>query len=146
MASKGFFKRFIFAFIAGFIAVLVFHQGMLAVLHAVGFTARTPFPMQPTHPFGLPVIWSLAFWGGVWGLIFAAVDRHFPRGARYWIWTLVFGALAPTLVAWFLVAALKGQPLGGGWKGSAMITGLLVNGAWGLGAALFLRAFSRSPK
>jgi hypothetical protein len=146
MASKGFFKRFIFAFLSGVIAVFVFHQGVLSVLYAVGFTARAPFPMQPTKPFGLPVIWSLAFWGGVWGLIFAAVDRGFPRGVRYWIWTLVFGALAPTLVAWFLVAALKGQPLGGGWKGSAMITGLLVNGAWGLGTALFLRAFCRSAK
>ena len=57
------------------------------------------------------------------------------------MWSVIFGALGPTLVAWFLVAALKGQPLGGGWKGSTMITGLLVNGAWGLGTALLLRGF-----
>jgi hypothetical protein len=146
VASKGFFKWFIFAFLSGAIAVFIFHQGMLSVLYAIGFTARAPFPMQKTAPFGLPVIWSLVFWGGVWGLIFAAVSRLFPRGGGYWVWTLIFGALAPTLVAWFLVTALKGQPLGGGWKGSVMITGLLVNGAWGLGTALLLRAFSRSPK
>jgi len=146
MASGSSFKRFSLAFIAGFIATLVFHQGMLALLYAIGFTARAPFPMQPTQPFHLPVIWSLAFWGGVWGLIFAAMDRRFPRGAGYWFWTLVFGAFAPTLVAWLLVAVLKGQPLGGGWKGSVMTTGLLVNGAWGLGTALLLRAFYRSPK
>jgi len=146
MASSLSFKRLVLAFIAGFIATLVFHQGMLAILYAIGFTARAPFPMQPTKHFHLPVIWSLAFWGGVWGFIFAAVDRRFPRGAGYWFWTLVFGALAPTLVAWLLVAALKGQLLGGGWRGSAIITGLFVNGAWGLGTALLLRVFYRSPK
>ena len=146
MSSSSSFKRFIYAFIAGFIAVLVFHQGMLAILYAAGITARSPFPMQPTKPFGLPVVFSLAFWGGIWGILFAAVDRRFPRGAGYWFWTLIFGALGPTLVAWFLVAALKGQPLGGGWAGSVVITGLLVNGAWGLGTALLLRAFPRSAK
>jgi len=119
---------------------------MLALLYALGFTARSPFPMQPTKPFHLPVIWSLAFWGGIWGIAWGAIDRRFPRGAGYWIWALIFGALGPTLIAWFLVAALKGQLLGGGWKGSVIITGLLVNGAWGLGTALFLRLFSRSRK
>ena len=146
MESGFSFKRLIFAFIAGFIAVLVFHQGMLAILYSVGFTARSPFPMQPTKPFGIPVIFSLAFWGGVWGILFALIDRRFPRGAAYWVWTLIFGALGPSLVAWLLVAALKGQPLGGGWKGSVVITGLMVNGAWGVGCALLLRAFSLSSK
>ena len=146
MASRFTFKRFIFSFIAGFIATLVFHQGMLAILYGLGFTARAPFPMQPAKPFYLPVVVSLALWGGVWGLLFAAVEPRFPRGAGYWFWALIFGALGPTLLAWFLVAALKGRPLGGGWRGSVVITGLLVNGAWGLGTGLLLRAFSRSPK
>ena len=61
MASGSSSQRFIHAFIAGFIAT---HQGMLGFLYAVGFTARTTFPMQPIQPFHLPVIWSLAFWGG----------------------------------------------------------------------------------
>ncbi len=141
MASHSFLRKFLLAFVAGFIAVLLFHQGMLTLLYTIGFTPRAPFPMQPTKPFGLPTIWSIAVWGGVWGLIFAAFDRYFPKGAGYWIWSVIFGALGPTLVAWFLVAAMKGQPLGGGWKGSTMITGLLVNGAWGLGTALLLRGF-----
>ena len=68
-------KRFLFAFIAGFVAVLIFHQGMLSILNAFGFTSRAPFPVQPTHPLGIPQIWSLAFWGGVWGLVFAAFFR-----------------------------------------------------------------------
>ena len=146
MASHWSARKFPLAFAAGLIAVLLFHQGMLALLYAVGFTLRAPFPLQPTKPFGLPVIWSLAFWGGVWGLLFAVLERLFPRGAGYWIWSSIFGAVGPTLVAWFLVAALKGQPLGGGWKGSTMITGLLINGAWGCGTALFFRAFTRGRR
>ena len=144
MASGSSLNRFLFAFISGFIAVLVFHQGMLTFLHSAGFTPRAPFPMDPTKPFGVPVVWSLAFWGGVWGFVFAIFDRRFAKGASYWLLAIIFGAVGPSLVAWFIVAAIKGQPLAGGWKVSAMITGLLVNGAWGLGTALFLRAFSRN--
>jgi hypothetical protein len=135
-------KRFLFAFIAGFIAVLVFHQGMLTILHAVGFTSRAPFPIQSTQPFGIPQIWSLAFWGGVWGLIFAAFFHSPARGGKFWLGAILFGAIGPTLAAWFVAAPLKGQALAAGWKVAAMITGLLVNGAWGLGTGLFLRWFS----
>jgi hypothetical protein len=134
-------KRFLFAFIAGFVAVLIFHQGMLSVLYALGFTSRTPFPIQPTHPLGISQIWSLAFWGGVWGLIFAAFFRPPAKGAKYWLGAILFGAVGPTLAAWFLVAPLKGLPLAAGWKLTPMMIGLLVNGAWGLGTALFLRWF-----
>ncbi len=136
--------RVIFAFIAGFSSVLIFHQGTLSVLHALGLTAVAPFPYGPTKPFGLPQIWSLAFWGGVWGIAFALVDRNFPGGAWYWLLTLVFGAVGPTLVAWFIVFPLKGIPAGGGWKLSGIVTGLMVNAAWGIGTALMLRGLGGS--
>ncbi|MEH2154212.1 hypothetical protein [Nostoc sp.] len=45
-------------------------------------------------------------------------------------------------MAWFVVAPLKGQPLAGGWKLVGIVTGLLVNGAWGVGTAGLLRLFS----
>lgn len=132
--------RFIFAFVAGFCSVLIFHQGMLSILHAAGVTPATPFPYAPTKPFGIPQIWSLAFWGGVWGLVFLLVSRGFPGGAGYWLLTVIFGALGPTLVAWLVVFPLKGLPMGGGWKASGMATGFMVNAAWGVGTALILRA------
>ncbi len=143
MEFNGSSRRLLYAFCAGFIAVLVFHQGMLALLHTAGITPRAPFPLQPTQPFHVPTIWSLAFWGGVWGVIFGIVDRYFGRGAGYWISAIVFGAFALSLVAWFVVAPMKAQPLAGGWNGAVLITGLLVNGAWGLGTALLLNAFYR---
>jgi hypothetical protein len=47
------------------------------------------------------------------------------------------------LVAWFIVAPLKIQPVAGGFQPAAMVTGLLVNGAWGVGTALLLRLLSK---
>jgi hypothetical protein len=143
MSQNSVLSRFILAFIAGFLAVVIFHQGMLALLHGVNLTPRSPFPTTPTQPFGIPQIWSLAFWGGVWGLVFAAIAPRFRQDRSYWIGALLFGAIAPTLVAWFLVAPLKNQPIAGGFQPAAMLTGLLVNGAWGIGTALILRLVSK---
>ncbi|MNC88277.1 hypothetical protein D3C83_40770 [compost metagenome] len=50
----------------------------------------------------------------------------------------MFGAIFPTLVAWFVVAPLKGQPVAAGGAIPGMLTGLIINGAWGIGTALFL--------
>lgn len=135
--------RLALGFAAGFLAVLVFHQGMYAFLYAIGFIANPPYPVQPIPPFGLPRFWSLAFWGGVWGIIFVLVEQYFPRGAKYWLAALLFGALAPSLVGWFIVAPIKGTPIAGGWKIDAMTRGLILNGAWGLGTAAVLWLFAR---
>jgi hypothetical protein len=132
----------VFGFLAGALAVPLFHQVMLAILYASHFVARAPFSLQPTKPLGLPAVVSLTFWGGVWGIIFAMVSRSRPR-LGYWTFAVLFGAIFPTVVAWFLVLPLKGIPAGGGWAPRAVATALLVNGAWGLGTALFLRIFSR---
>ena len=123
---------------AGFLAVFVFHQPMLALLTAIGLAKASVYAMDPSAPFGVPRVISLALWGGIWGIVFALVEWRIPRGAQYWVYAFVFGAIFPTLVAWFVVAPLKAQPVAGGWQASRMLTGLLINGAWGLGTALFL--------
>lgn len=123
-------------FIAGALAVPLAHQVMLAILNAAGVIDRAPFPMDATKPFGVPAVISLSFWGGVWGVILLLVVGRL-RGAKFWVVTLIFGALAPTLVAAFVVAPLKGQAAGGNAK-MAMV-GLLVNGAWAIGTALIAR-------
>jgi hypothetical protein len=70
--------------------------------------------------------------------------QHFPmRGARLVLAALVFGAVLPTLVAWFAVAPLKGQPIAGGFAPAAMAVGVMVNAAWGLGSGLGLALFGR---
>ena len=124
-------------FFAGIIGVLVFHQPALALLHALGITPGTAYAAKATSPFGLPQYASLAFWGGLWGILAAALFRDLT-GARLVGTMVVFGAIAPTLVAWFIVAPLKGLPVAGGFKAAALATGLIVNAAWGLGAGLVL--------
>lgn len=129
------------AFPAGFIAVLIFHQGMLGLLHAMGATPGTPFNFRPTAPFGVPAVFSAAFWGGAWAIALALVLRRLS-GRAYWLTALFFGALALTAVAWFVVRPLKGQPVL--WEPSRAMIGLLVNGAWGIGTAILLRLFQLS--
>jgi len=133
-------KRVLVGFVAGFVAVLVFHQGVLWLLHHFGYVPNAPWPMKPVPPFGIPAVISLAFWGGVWGAIMMPLI-HRRRGAAFWIAAIVFGAIVPTLAAWFIVAPLKHMPIAGGWKPKTMMIGPIVNGAWGLGTALVYRLF-----
>lgn len=126
------------AFLGGFASTLIFHQGLLAILHAAGFLPRVPFSFAPTAPFGVPQVLSLAFWGGLWGILLWSLIRKMKHPA-YWLTALAFGALLPSLVAWLVVAPLKGQPVAGGWKPAHLMTGLLLNGAWGFGVALLMR-------
>jgi hypothetical protein len=114
---------------------------MLALLHGFGVTPRTPFNFGPTAPFGIPVVVSAAFWGGIWGAALSVVLRRLS-GPSYWLAALVFGALVLTAVALFVVEPLKGEPLL--WQRSHAIVGLLVNGAWGIGTAMLFRLFQSS--
>jgi hypothetical protein len=139
-------RKLILGFIAGVIAVLLFHQPALGFLAHVGVVKAGTYSFAATGPLHVPQVISLSFWGGVWGVLFAAVESRFPRGARYWVYALAFGAIVPTLVAWFVVAPIKGLPIAAGWQVNRMITGLVINGAWGLGTALLLALGLRFAK
>ncbi len=131
------------AFAAGFLAVLVFHQPMLALLHGLGVTPAAPYETRPVPPLGVPRVASAAFWGGMWGIVLALLTPWFPRGLGYRGSATLFGAIVVTLVAWFVVAPLKGLPVAGGGRPGAMATGLLANGAWGFGVAVLLPALQK---
>ena len=132
--------RLLLGFAAAFAATLIFHQIGLGILHVFGITAATPYNIRPVPPFGVPKVISLAFWGGVWGILFVLVEPWLPRGtAGYWAGAIVFGAIFPTLVAWLVVLPLKGLPAGGGFHWPGIIVGPIVNGLWGLGTAIFLQ-------
>lgn len=128
--------------VSGALAVIAFHQPVAALLHAAGLTPRTPYSMQSTSPLGVPQLWSIAFWGAVWGVALAAALRRFA-GAALIVAATIFGAILPSLVAWTLVASLKGQPLFAGGAPAGIAVGLLVNGAWGLGTGIGLALFGR---
>jgi hypothetical protein len=126
------------AFFAGFLSTLIFHQGLLAILHAAGATPIAPYAMGSTPPFGVPQVLSLAFWGGVWGLpLWAAVRKL--RGGAYWLASIVFGAVLPSAVAFLVVFPLKGMSPPPGALPKMLLGALLLNGAWGFGVALGMR-------
>jgi hypothetical protein len=130
-------KKWTLAFLAGFVATLVFHQGALWLLHLAGLTPRGPFNMRPVPPFGVPSVISLAFWGGVWGIIMIAV---IGKARAFYLVAAIFGAILPTLVAAFVIAPLRHMPFVGS-RTTLLIVGLTVNAAWGLGTALLYRLF-----
>jgi hypothetical protein len=125
-------------FAAGFISVLVFQMGANGIMHALGYVPA-PFPYQPTWPLGVPQTWSMAFWGGIWGLVFGLLEKRFPAGILYYVAAFLFGVLFPVLVLWFIVFPLKGLPIAAGWNIRRMVPQLLSHGAFGLGIAILLR-------
>jgi hypothetical protein len=125
-------------FMAGFLGVLVFHQTAILLLHLLGIIPSVPWRLDPVPPLGVPTVISAAFWGGLWGIVLAFILPNDHRSPRFWLLAFVFGALAPTLVSWFIVQPLKGQPMGGGFQWPRLLIGPFVNGAWGLGTATVL--------
>jgi hypothetical protein len=133
-------KLLILGFIAGFFGVLIFHQGLWYLLYQMNFIPpdRPAWPMDPVPPFGVPSVISKSFWGGVWGAGLAPFLGRL-RGARYWLGWILIGAVALTLTALYVVSPLKGEPIPALWP--RFYYALLVNGAWGFGTALLLKAF-----
>lgn len=129
-------KTLILAFAAGFLATLFFHQGGLWLLNLAGKAALPSWDMSAVPPFGVPRVLSLAFWGGLWGIVLWAIVRR-VTGPRFWMLAIVLGALLPSLVAWFVVFPLKGTEL----SEPLIIGALILNGLWGLGVAVYMRLF-----
>ena len=131
-------------FIAGALAVLIFHQGVVAIFYLVSAWPREPYVLNPTAPFGVPAVISSAFFGGLWGaLMLGGLWDRFDR-RRAWIAGVVFGAILPSAVALLVVAPLKGLPPAGGWQPKLIGFSLLVNGAWGLGTVLIAAGLRRA--
>lgn len=125
-------------FVAGFIATLIFHQGLLGLLYSAGISPRAPFNVAATAPLGIPQVISLAFWGGVWAVALAPLLAKLSA-SPWWLGWVVAGAIGPSAVALFIVFPLKGMAMAGGWDPKLIIGALLLNGAWGLGCAVMLR-------
>lgn len=122
-------------FVAGFAAVLLFHQPLIGIFRTVGLGGNQPYSLAPVPPLGVPRVLSLAFWGGVWGIALALLRPWLPsRRAGFLLAGLVFGALAPTAFGWFVLGS--GVPAIW-WRGP------VINGTWGLGTAIAMLALNR---
>jgi hypothetical protein len=145
-SSRG--RALVLGFLAGALAVVTFHQGMVFLLSSVGLIQSRVYALHGVPPFGVPTILNQMFWGGLWGVLFAAVANTLPR------WPLLllgftFGVLGPVLVSWFVVAPLKGLPIAAGGVPQRMLASILINGCWGIGMVLIyagLRRWASRPR
>lgn len=134
-------KLLLFGFVAGFLATLLFHQSLWYAFNQLGLIPldRPAWPLDPIPPYGVPSVITKAFWGGLWGAILAVLLGQLT-GPAYWGSWIVVGAFALTLVAFYVVAPLKGEAIPALWP--RFVAGLALNGAWGFGTALILRLLS----
>ncbi len=128
--------KWLFWFLAGALAVPLAHHPVMAIFYAAGIAPYRPYSFEPTKPLGVPQVLSLSFWGGVWGLVLGAVLTQVETRTMWWIAALVFGALAPTIVAG-IILRIKGSPIKP--TPALVICGFVVNAAWGIGAAVIYK-------
>lgn len=130
------------AFAAGFFATLVFHQGVLLLLHLSDpSSVPAPFDMTATAPMDIPAVFSLAFWGGVWGIPIWWLIRN-AAGWEYWVRAAVLGAIGPSAVAMLIVFPMKDEDV----TAKIVVGALILNAAWGIGVAIIMRLLSPGRK
>ena len=125
-------------FVGGIVGTLLFHQVFLLVLHGVGLVPFAPYATRPVPPFGVPQFISLAFWGGIWGIVLVFLMDGRRELDRLWF-AIVFGGVMPTLVAALVVTPLRGGNLADWMDLRRIVLGFAINGLWGLGTALVYR-------
>ncbi len=91
----------------------------------------------------MPAIVNQMFWGGLWGVLFAAVAHLIPirntvaKGAA-------FGLLGPWLLGnGVLVPLFKGGAFLFGLNPMNMWRGALIGAAFGIGIAVFMRVLAK---
>lgn len=120
-------------FIAGSVSVLVFHQFGFFIANELGLLKVQLYNMRPVPPLGVPTIVSLAFWGGVSGIVGSFIVPRLPAAVDGPLGWILFAGIVVTLVNWFVVLPIKGQPIGGGFRMPGMVVVPLVYAFWGVG-------------
>jgi len=132
----------ILGFVAGALGVLLFHQGVVLALYLLNIVPSPPYSMRATAPIGVPQVLSSAFWGGVWGIVLVWCMTALRGADRLWV-ALLFGGILPTLVGILVVTPLKGGDPMARLQLAGLLRGFVINGAWGLGAAIIYRLANR---
>jgi hypothetical protein len=116
--------------IAGAVSALTFHAFTWWLFYAIFGMGIPPYPMRP-NGFGVPLIISLAFWAGVWGIVMVLAAPRLKQ--PFWIVCLIV-SVAASLVQIFVVPPLRGGAISTdviGW-----VRGFVINGVWGIGVAI----------
>ena len=137
-------SRAALGFLTAVLSVLTFHQGMILLLHFTPIPgiqiAGWPYSFSPIPPFGVPQIFNLCFWGGLYGLVFGLIEPKLS--APLWRNGLLLG-LCAVMVGFFVVPLIKNTPLGGGWIVGNWIRSILINGCFGLGVGILYPVLRR---
>jgi hypothetical protein len=143
--------RAITGFLAGALAVLLFHQGTYFALVKLGVPLQgSPWNMAPLPAaFGMPALLNQMFWGGLWGVLFSALYHMLPTRMG-WVKGVLFGLLFPMLLgSWIIVPLIKGGPLFANVMSDMnwmrLRPGILLNGiGLGLGLGLLYPLLARA--
>jgi cytochrome c biogenesis protein CcdA len=128
--------RIVYGFAAGALAVLIFHQGMVLILHLLGQVPNFPWSLR-ANPWGVPQILSSMFWGGVWGVLFAFVIGRLPYHWPLWIKGVALGLVLHVILGnWIVLALARGQAMFAGGQPPRMLISALIGTSFGLGWAL----------
>jgi hypothetical protein len=131
--------RLLVGFIAGVLSHLIFQGALGALLYAANLIPALPWSLMPVPPLGVPRSISLAFWAGLWGLVYATVEEHLTVRFGWWAGGLVFGVL-PLLGHWFVALPLKGLGLGGGFDPARVPVEIAFHLVFGIGVAILFRS------
>jgi hypothetical protein len=139
---QGAVGRIVLGFIAAVISVLIVHEGIIYLLAVGGYLPppNRAWSMTPAiPPYGVPRLVNNAFWGGLWGILFALIYNWIPGGMS-WLKGLIFGVFIVVVSNWILLPLIKGQVFGlanqvlfGGWNTQRMLIVLAIVGGFGLG-------------
>jgi hypothetical protein len=135
-------------FVAAALAVVTAHQLIVLILTQLKVINGTPWSFASVPPFGVPQIINGMFWGGLWGVLYAAIQHRLPGGAD-WLKGLVYGWLVLLFSNWLLLPFIKGTLLGqknqaffAGGDPTRLMAGALILGGFGIALAQIYRLLS----
>jgi hypothetical protein len=134
--ASGFLPRLLLGFVAGALAVVFFHQGAITFMNGLGWVPNPGMRQTLIPPYGVPAVWNAAFWGGLWGVVFALIEPRF-RSLPLVVAAILFCITLPLLTAWVIVPSIKGGAMFAGGNILALLRQVLVYAIWGLGLAVF---------
>ena len=130
----------VLGFLAGALSHLIFQGGLGAILYVAHLIPALLWSLTPVPPLGVPRSLSLAFWAGLWGLVYALLEPRFTALFGWWAGGLVFGLALPLLVYWFVVLPLKGAGVGGGFHLAMVPIEVAFHAIFGIGLAILFRS------
>lgn len=131
-------KNVVSGFIFGFLSTLIFHQCSLWLLSTASGAGIPTWDFSPVPPYGVPKVISLSFFGGLWGIPIVYMLSKLSS-FKFWLASIITGAIFPTAVAMLVVFPMKGLAV----TPQIIVVGLFVNGMWGLGVATFHQLYKR---